>query len=250
MLNNGILERLNPLHLLVMAIVVVTCLPIHELAHGLAADRLGDHTARACGRLTLNPLAHLNLFGTLALFLFGFGWANPVPVDVGNFKHKKRDMALTAAAGPGANLALSAALMLLYKVLLYTPLNTVSYNGYVIRDAVVWWAVYVPEQGAGLTMGNLLLYILVTIISTSIYLALFNLLPIPPLDGSRILECFLPWKVAAKLARYQNVIYIVMILLLYFGILTIPVSYGGYYLFRALDWLTRPVELLLQLLTR
>ena len=82
------MERLQPLNLLVMAIVVVTCLPIHEVAHGLAADRLGDHTARNSGRLTLNPLAHLDLFGTLALFLFGFGWARPVPVDVGNLSTK------------------------------------------------------------------------------------------------------------------------------------------------------------------
>lgn len=248
---SNLMERLQPLNLLIMAIVVVTCLPIHELAHGLVADRLGDHTARERGRLTMNPLAHLDLFGTLALFLFGFGWAKPVPVDAGNMKHKKRDMALVALAGPGANLALAAGMMVLYKVLLYTPLNTFSYNGSaVIKNGLYWWALYTPSlsAGEGLTMGNLLIYIVVSVLSTSLYLALFNLLPIPPLDGSRILEAFLPWKLWVRVARYQGAIYLAMIVLLYLGVLTIPVSYGGYYIFLGLDWLTRPVELLMRML--
>ena len=100
---------------LTMAVVVVTALPAHELAHGLAADRLGDHTAREQGRLTLNPFAHLDLFGTLALFLFGFGWAKPIPVNSGHFKKPARDLALTALAGPFANLLLGLFTMVVFK---------------------------------------------------------------------------------------------------------------------------------------
>ena len=104
------------LRYLTMAVVIVTALPAHELAHGLAADRLGDHTAREQGRLTLNPFVHLDLFGTLALFLFGFGWAKPVPVNSSRFKKPKRDLALTALAGPLANLLLGLVTMAIFKI--------------------------------------------------------------------------------------------------------------------------------------
>ncbi len=112
---------------LTMAVVVVTALPAHELAHGLAADRLGDHTAREQGRLTLNPFAHLDLFGTLALFLFGFGWAKPIPVNSGHFKKPARDLALTALAGPFANLLLGLFTMVVFKVyVFYGDMNSTS----------------------------------------------------------------------------------------------------------------------------
>ena len=96
---------------LTMAVVVVTSLPVHELAHGLTANWLGDHTAKDQGRLTLNPFAHLDLFGTLALLLFGFGWAKPVPINPSRFKKPKRDMALTALTGPLSNILLALVLM-------------------------------------------------------------------------------------------------------------------------------------------
>ena len=89
---------------LTMAIVVVTALPVHEAAHGWAADRLGDHTARDAGRLTLNPMAHLDLFGSLALVLFGFGWAKPVPINPSRMRKPRSGLVLTALAGPFSNL--------------------------------------------------------------------------------------------------------------------------------------------------
>ena len=104
---------------LTMAVVVVTSLPVHELAHGLTANWLGDHTAKDQGRLTLNPFAHLDLFGTLALLLFGFGWAKPVPINPSRFKKPKRDMALTALAGPLSNILLALVLMAIFKVYMF-----------------------------------------------------------------------------------------------------------------------------------
>ena len=152
---------------LTMAVVVVTALPVHELAHGLVADRLGDHTAREQGRLTLNPFAHLDLFGTLALLLFGFGWAKPVPVNPSHFKKPKRDMALTALAGPLSNILLALILMVVFKVyMFYGNINST----------------------AGLMFGQ----IIYTILWTNLTLAVFNLLPVPPLDGAKILDAVLP----------------------------------------------------------
>ena len=146
---------------LTMAVVVVTSLPVHELAHGLTANWLGDHTAKDQGRLTLNPFAHLDLFGTLALLLFGFGWAKPVPINPSRFKKPKRDMALTALTGPLSNILLALVLMAIFKVyMFYGNINST----------------------AGLMFGQ----IIYTILWTNLTLAVFNLLPVPPLDGAKI----------------------------------------------------------------
>ena len=208
---------------LTMAVVVVTALPVHELAHGLVADRLGHHTAREQGRLTLNPFAHLDLFGTLALLLFGFGWAKPVPVNPSHFKKPKRDVALTALAGPLSNILLALILMVVFKVyMFYGNINST----------------------AGLMFGQ----IIYTILWTNLTLAVFNLLPVPPLDGAKILDAVLPLSFQMKMRKYEKYFYIALILLLYLGFLQIPLNFLGDMLFSGLNWATATVDLLLQII--
>ena len=140
--------------------VILCILPLHEFAHGWVANKLGDPTAKLEGRLTLNPLASVDPMGALALILFGFGWAKPVPVNSRYFKHPKRDMAITALAGPVSNLL--AALV-----------------GAVL---VVVMEVFAPYNGVTQFIYNVLYYYVVVNIS----LAVFNLIPLPPLDGGHI----------------------------------------------------------------
>ena len=174
---------------------VLIALMIHEVAHGFMAWKLGDPTAKNFGRLSLNPIHHLDPIGTLMLLLMGFGWAKPVPVNTSNFKKPRRDMALTALAGPLSNflLALIGALRWGLVVKL-TPADSVG-------GMSVW---YVLELGLWYFM------------SINVGLGLFNLIPIPPLDGSNILACLLPPNLAAKylnLRKYTQFIYYGLILL-------------------------------------
>ena len=181
------------------AFVVFCCLPLHELAHGLMANKLGDNTAKLQGRLTLNPLAHLNPIGTVMIFLFGIGYAKPVSVNANNFKNPKRDMALTAIAGPLANIALAFVFnffaYLFYAVL---PMNAVTY-------AVTWFFFYAAEINAAL--------------------AVFNLLPIPPLDGSKVLTAVLPYKQYVKYMQYERYIMIGLMILLFTGVLNGAITF-------------------------
>ena len=152
---------------------------VHELSHGLAADRLGDDTARRSGRLTLNPLPHIDPVGALAFLVAGFGWARPVPVNAGNLRAPVRDMALIAAAGPAANFGL-AFLALVAFVL-------------VVRLGL---AAFVAEPLGGMLRETY---------RFNLVLGVFNLLPVPPLDGGHFLRYFLPraaWGAVATLERY------------------------------------------------
>ncbi|MDR2909386.1 MAG: site-2 protease family protein [Oscillospiraceae bacterium] len=179
-------------------IVMLACMPVHEAAHAFAADRLGDPTPRNRGRLTLNPLAHLDLFGGILLITAGFGWAKPVPVTPGNFKNPKMGMAVTAAAGPLSNIIMAALLMTAFKAM-----------GYSAQAGTVpgWFG---PVARAFFLM-----------MSVNLYLAVFNLLPVPPLDGSRIFGAFLPDRVYFGLMRYERYIMIALIACVYLG------AFGG-----------------------
>ena len=152
--------------LLIQLIPALLCIMIHEICHGAAAYALGDRTAATQGRLSLNPLRHIDWFGLVMLAAFHFGWAKPVSVDMRNFRHPKRDMALTALAGPASNFILAALALFLFG-LFYRDLYT---------------------SGAGRFFIRLLQYLAIL----SISLGLFNLIPIPPLDGSKVLFSFLP----------------------------------------------------------
>ena len=187
---------------IIATLFVIFCiLPLHEFAHGWMAEKLGDHTARAAGRLTMNPIASLDPFGALFLLLFGFGWAKPVPVNPWNFKKPKRDMAITALAGPVSNLLAALVGGILYFALYLFVLPSASTSVFIAVDAF------------------LSAYIVI-----NVSLAVFNLLPIPPLDGSRVVSAFLSDRAMAAYYRYQNAIVMVLFLLLFSGVLDSPLN--------------------------
>lgn len=169
---------------------IVLCLSVHEAAHGGAAYLLGDRTARDSGRLTLSPLAHIDPVGFICLLLFGFGWARPVPVNISNFKNRRTGMAVTALAGPAANFVTAFVAYCLYFLV------------WVYGDSV-----FMQVVGQFLAI----------VASMSVGLGVFNLIPVHPLDGSRVLDAYLPFSWSLKLQRYQPVIILVFIFALWRG---------------------------------
>lgn len=166
---------------------VILCLTVHETAHGFAAYLLGDRTAKQEGRLSLNPLRHVDLVGLALLFTAGFGWAKPVPVDPRHFRDPKKGMAVTALAGPVSNFILSILLLLLCKVI-YLYINPGDFT-----VAAFYAFLYAAQLSIGL--------------------GLFNLIPIPPLDGSKILAVFLPDRAYYTLMRYERYGMILLLIL-------------------------------------
>ena len=164
--------------LLSYAVILFVTLPVHEMAHAWTAYRLGDDTAKWYGRLSFNPLKHLDLVGTLMILLVGVGYAKPVPVNPMNFKNRKGGMALTALAGPASNLVMAIAAVGLYRVL------SLVLGEVTVENGTVW---YYSEV-------SLYLYVFLVEVfaSINISLAVFNLLPVPPLDGTRIFGFVLP----------------------------------------------------------
>ncbi len=182
-----------------MAFVVFCTLPLHEFAHAFIAVKLGDDTPRLSGRLTINPMAHISPMGALMIFLFGFGYAKPVPVRMRNFKNPKRDMALVALAGPLCNILQAFVYMILFCAI--TNINTTN-MGIVYIAFFFYYAAQV-----------------------NVSLGVFNLLPIPPLDGSRLATALLPAKYYFKIMQYERYIMIGLFVLLFTGILSTPLSY-------------------------
>lgn len=169
------------------ALALLVAAPLHEVAHAYAADRLGDPTPRRLGRLTLNPIAHLDPLGTILLLVFGLGWAKPVPIDPGNFPNWRRGLIVVAAAGPLANVILALLFGLPFKLGLLTPVSPFS-------------------------LGELLL----TLVIINAVLAIFNLIPVPPLDGSKILIGLLPGSLGVAYARLQPYGVLILLLLVFF----------------------------------
>ena len=174
---------------------IIICLTVHECAHGWAARALGDRTAQRAGRLTLDPMAHIDPVGFICMLLFGFGWARPAPVNVSGFrmKNRKLGMALVALAGPASNLLLALICYLITLLLGYKMAGDAMF----FRTITMFFSY---------------------IASLSVGLGVFNLIPIPPLDGSRVLNAFVPYSVQVKLERYQSVILLAVIFVVYFGL--------------------------------
>ncbi len=194
-------------------IIVLLTIPLHECAHGQVSLWLGDPTAKRAGRLTLNPLRHLDLFGSLCMLILGVGWAKPVPIDVRYYKNRKLGMALSAAAGPISNLLLAYVFLLIYKLCA--------------------WASVLRYGGAALETVCLVLYMVVLV---NLNLAVFNLLPIPPFDGSRIVNIVLPEDVYFRVMRYERYIMLALLLVFYLGWLDRPLNWLREGLFSALNW--------------
>lgn len=202
------------------AIVVLFSLSFHEMSHGWMAYKLGDPTARSLGRLTLDPRKHLDLIGTISMLLFGFGWAKPVPVNSRYFKKPKRDMALTALAGPVSNILLSFVACFIFSLIISN--SEIAYFYYFSgfsSNIFSFEGVNYSHISVAL-FGQLFYYMHIL----NLYLAIFNLIPIPPLDGSRILFIFLPDRIYFGIMKYERYIMLAMLLLLYFGVVSNPLS--------------------------
>ncbi|MCC8042152.1 MAG: site-2 protease family protein [Oscillospiraceae bacterium] len=200
----------------IKALVLFTAVPIHECAHAWTAEKLGDDTAKRQGRVTLNPFAHLSLWGSIMLVLVGFGWGKPVQTNPNNFKKPKRDMALTALAGPVSNFLMAFISMIVYKVLYYTTSTRLAY---------------------------IFLYIMIINIS----LAVFNFLPIPPLDGSKIFNALLPEKIYFGIMKYENIISIVVLVLVWSGLLDTPLGFLQSKVISIMNFLTGWIDVIFSL---
>lgn len=202
----------------VSAFVVFCVMPIHEYSHALVATKLGDQTARLSGRLTLNPMAHISPWGAIMILLVGFGYAKPVPVNVRNtkMKNKKAAMALIALAGPLSNLI-------------------IGFLSVMVRYIII---VAASKRGGEMTTAIFALNIFFQYSAIiNINLAVFNLIPIPPLDGSRILFAILPSKFYFGIMKYERYVMAAMFLLLLTGVLTTPLSYLSNLIYNAFNQL-------------
>ncbi len=197
------------MRLAVSVFIIALILPLHEMAHGLVAYWLGDPTAKRSGRLTLNPLAHIDPMGALAIIFLGFGWAKPVSVNPYNFKNPKVGMAITAIAGPVSNILAAFVGALIFYIIL--PQSQIVSNA-------LFYYVYI-----------------------NITLAVFNLIPVPPLDGSRVAALLIPNKYQDLLYRYERYSLIIVVVLIVTGVLDGPIGFISDGLFDGVEFLAQAI---------
>ena len=210
------------IHLLLSLPTILIALSVHECAHAWAAYKLGDSTAKNFGRMTINPLKHLDPLGVLCMIVAGFGWARPVPVNSRNLRNPKKDMVLISLAGPASNIILAFIGLLILRILqvLVLPALSAAAIGTFGVDAIA-----------------MLLQFLMLFCMLNAGLAIFNLLPIPPLDGSHLLALILPSRIYFKYVRYERYISFALVLLLVFNVLDIPLLFLRSYLLMGLEWI-------------
>ena len=209
-------------------IVILLILPLHEFAHAFVAKKCGDYTAESSGRLTLNPFSHVDPVGAILLLLTGFGWAKPVPINPNAMRNPRNGIIWTSLAGPLSNLLAAFVSVILLRVLMYIP---------------------IPVENIGLyntlsSISTVLFYFS----STNIGLAVFNLIPIPPLDGSKVLIQFLPTRAVIWIQRNQMVISLIFTVLILTHALTIPLSFIAGKTYDLLFFLTNWVEIIMKAL--
>lgn len=214
---NGLLSPYQIVVYLLRALVVLIAIPFHEAAHALVSHWLGDDTAVRAGRLSLNPLRHFDPLGALCMLIGGVGWAKPVGVNPRNYKNPKVGMAISAAAGPISNFLLAWVSMILYKCVFYSGLGGL-----------------VPA----------LILFLYDMVAMNLSLGVFNLIPVPPFDGSRIVLLFLPQRLYFKAMQYERQIMLIVLLLVFFGLLNRPLSIVVNFMWELLVGLTGFVDLL------
>lgn len=199
----------------VRALAVLIIIPFHEAAHALVSWLLGDPTAKNAGRLSMNPLRHFDPLGTLCMLVGGVGWARPVGIDPRRFRNPKVGMAVSAAAGPAANFLLGFVCTILYKVVWYA---SVGQAPQLVMD-FLWY-----------------------MITMNISLGVFNLIPVPPFDGSRIVLLFLPRSLYFRVMRYERYIMAAVLILVLLGVLNKPLNFFVNAVYRAFFGATRFVE--------
>lgn len=210
--------------LMINALILFTALPVHECAHAWVAEKLGDDTGRRQGRITLNPFAHLSLWGSIMMIAVGFGWGKPVNVNPNNFKSPKKGMMLSSLAGPVSNFIMAFVSMIVYRIMSYISWANSSETLYLVSQIFVY----------------------ITLINIS--LGVFNFLPIPPLDGSKIFNAILPERIYFKIMQYEQFIFIALIVIMYTGLLDRPIAFLQSCVIKAMLFLTGWVDVIMGLI--